>query len=181
MPVEQAGYFLVATAFGQSNYCKGAVLNIGLGAGLSARAFLFSRYITRVTSVELLQPTIDAYRVLYPANETLETGRHTIVQGDAATVPSGSLNPPFNFVFIDTISDWSPATINSLKAIATRLKLPGAIAANGVLNVQWHADVLAERQARQWMEDQGWVPEIVRPQLSDTGFGRAASMLVYHP
>ena len=180
MPVEQAAYFLVASVFGFSNYCKGAVLNVGLGKGLSARAFLFSRFITRVSSVEILQPTIDDYRALYPVNETLET-RHTLVLGNAATVPANQINPPFNFVYIDTISNWEDATINDLKAVVTRLKLPGAIAVGGVLCIQWHADVRAERLARQWMEDQGWMPEVVRPALAENGWGRAANMLVYHP
>lgn len=190
--VDQAAYFLLAAVMNYSNYCKGAVLNVGLGPGVSARAFLQSPYVTRVSSVEILQSVADAYRVKYPVNEAIENGstifvsnpgggRHNLRVGDAATIPTNQINPPFNFVYMDVIQDWTNATINNLKAIATRLKQPGAIAANGVLCVQWYGDALAERQARQWMEDQGWTTEIVRPALAESAWGRAANMLVYHP
>jgi spermidine synthase len=189
--VEQALYQVVASITGATSYCKGAVLNVGLGDGVSARAFLWSPYVTRVTSVEISQPVIDTYRVNYPVNEVLENGstvfvanaaggRHNLRLGDAATIPANQINPPFDFAFIDTLSAYEVIIYNKLKDIATRLAQPGALTAQGRVCVQWQSDVQVERQARQWMQDNGWIAETVRPQLAYNGWARAAEMLVYH-
>lgn len=189
--VEEGIYFMVANIVGASNYCKGAVLNIGLGPGVAARAFCWSPFVTRVTSVEITQSVIDTYRVNYPANETIEDGRtvfvsnpaggrHLIRVGDAATIPAAQIVPPFDFVFIDTLEAYTTVIYQKLKDIATRLTQPGALTATARVCIQWQSDVQIERQGRQWMQDNGWIAEIVRPELAYQGWGRAAQMLVYH-
>lgn len=180
--VEQALYFVVASIVGASTVCKGNVLNIGLGPGISARAFLWSRFVNTVTSVEINAAQVAAYRAQYPANEFLENARHTIRTGDAATLPAGQFVFPYDFVYLDTLEAYDTVIYNKLKDIAVRLALPGVLAAggNGKLCVQWQGDVQVERQARQWMEDNGWIAEIVRPELAYNAWARAAQMLVYH-
>lgn len=189
--VEQALYFVVASIVGASSVCKGAVLNVGLGQGISARAFLWSPYVTRVTSVDTSQAQVDAYLAQYPSNETIEDGRtvfvsnptggrHLIRVGDAATIPAGQIVPPFNFVFIDTLEAYDTVIYTKLKEIVTRLAQPGALTAQGRVCIQWSGDAQIERLARQWMEDNGWIAEVVRPELAYNAWARAAQMLVYH-
>lgn len=188
--VEQALYFMIAHIVGASTVCKGAVLNVGLGAGISARAFLWSPYVTRVTSVDTNAAQVAAYQAQYPSNEAIESGqgifvsnptggRHLIRVGDAATIPAGQIVPPFQFVFIDTLEAYDTVIYNKLKEIVTRLAQPGALTATGRVCIQWQGDVQVERQARQWMEDNGWVAEVVRPELAYNAWARAASMVVY--
>jgi len=191
MAVEQALYFMLANIVGASTACKGAVLNVGLGQGISARAFLSSPFVTRVTSIDINPVQTAAYRVLYPATEYLESGqawsvfnptggRHLVRTGDAATIPAGQIVPPFDFVFIDTLEAYDSVIYTKLRDIATRLAGAGALTATGKVCVQWQSDVQIERQARQWMEDNGWIAEVVRPALAYNAWGRAAEMLVYH-
>jgi len=189
--VEQAIYEVVASIVGATSYCKGAVFNIGLGPGIAARAFLSSPFVTRVTSIDISQAQVDAYRVKYPTGEYLEDGRlwslfnptggrHLIRTGDAATIAAGQLVPPFDFTFIDTLEAYDSVIYNKLKDIVTRLTQPGALTAAGRVCIQWQSDVQVERSARQWMQDNGWIAETVRPALAYNAWNRAAEMLVYH-
>ncbi len=191
--IEQGMYFIMASVFGVSNVCKGNVLNIGLGPGVSARAFAWSPFVTKMTSVEINPATVTTYRGLYPANEAIESGqtvfvsnpsggRHTIRTGDAATLPANQFSFPYDFVYIDILEAYDSIIYNKLKDIAARLALNGVLTAGGAgkLCIQWQSDVQIERQARNWMEDNGWIAEVIRPALAYNGWGRAAEMLVYH-
>lgn len=177
MNVEQAMYFFLEGALA-SPVCKGSVLNVGLGPGLSARLLLLSRRVTRVVTVENNPATIAAYREKYPDTEALER-RHTIVEWDAATVPGTALQPPFDWVYVDTIHDATQEEMNTLESILGNVK--GLLAVGGSITFEGVGDRGPGRHLLNRMEDAGWTSMIVRGKLAETGVGRAGAMVVWTP
>ena len=177
--IDSAIYHYFETLMGQGPV-KGAILNVGLGDGYSARLFLQSRLVNRVSSLEIDEARINSYRTRFTVAEQLES-RHTIVLGDASNVTleiRAALNPPFDFIFTDTISDLSEITHSTARLITSAMK--SMLKPTGALSIEHHNDSYEERRFRQWLEDH-WIKEIVRPPVSPDGRGRGGAMVLYRP
>lgn len=181
--IDQTTYHFLDTLFG-TGAVKGACLNVGLGEGRSARLMLVSRLVTRVSSLENTQATIDAYRARWPANEPLEV-RHTIVLGDAAAPAPGvvqALNPPFDFILVDTITEFSDNVYQALRNIMNGAK-NGLLKAGGFVIIEFQGDGgvdqgTLERDFKIWLTTD-WLKTSTRPALAPSGSGRSAEIVLY--
>ena len=128
---------------GHCSKAQGRVLNIGLGDGYAADHLLDNLSVDSIVSVDISQEIIDSYR-----SRRGDNPRHLIIAGDARIVP---ITGRFNLVYIDIMDDYTREYVAVVKSIVTRVS--SMLNPDGVIIIEWYADVPLERALRQWMAD----------------------------
>lgn len=161
----------------KNHVVRGRVLNVGLGAGASARILLDSRRVDFVVTLERDEAVIDAYRAIYPADEFNEWKRHEIKWQDARA--SLTVGPAFfDWIYFDIFRNHTPEEMAECRAVVENLA--SYLKPDGALTLEYLADTLEEGKFRRWM-DESWTTEEVRPGLTETGTARAQPMRIYRP